>query len=127
MNYEYVFKPIECKACKESHAVDAGYQIGQEFKCPRCGGSHILQREDVKDIWFHITEKGIDELHHIKIDHEKRKLMPGGRVVASEKSTKVHRRELVIEKYEEIKRELEDNPHWKEYSFIEDYSYIYRA
>jgi predicted RNA-binding Zn-ribbon protein involved in translation (DUF1610 family) len=118
MNYEYVFKPIECIACKESHNVNSDYQIGQEFKCPRCCESHILQREDVKEIWFYITIGSIDELHRIKIDHEKQKGILE-RMVAPVSSNKVHRKELVIEKYEEIKRELENNPIWEGYSWEE--------
>jgi hypothetical protein len=118
MNYKYIFKPIECKACKESHNVDSDYQIGQEFKCPRCEEPCILQREDVEQIEFCITENGIKELHHIKIDHEKRKLMLGRFISVSNRETTGEIPTCYVnKKYEETKREFKNNPDWEGYSW----------
>lgn len=123
MNYEYHFS-IECKKCKETLPLDLGWDIGEETKCPYCGTPHILQCEDIERIEFPVTLEGKENSLVVEVIPDRRQLKPKGfdRSFVSEGDFRTPSIGSVNRKYEEIKRELENNPNWRGYSWEENFT-----
>jgi DNA-directed RNA polymerase subunit RPC12/RpoP len=120
MNYEYFFS-IECRKCKETLPPLSQKEIGEELKCPYCGTPHILQCEDIERIEFPVTLEGKQNSLVVEVIPERRQLKPKGFGFAfvSEGDFRTPSIRSVNRKYEEIKRELENNPDWEGYSWGE--------
>jgi len=110
---------FECTKCHNNFT----YWVSDpqvEAKCPNCKASNKVCRENIRRIQvsYKAIVEGWETLLHFHVDHDKHQLLPHEMGAAFGQFPSKYSE---IQAFNRTGEELENNPYWEGYEYVEDY------
>lgn len=109
---------LKCTRCRRNFPEEVIDPLGK-VQCPYCCRLSNINHKDIKEIEYRATVESHEISLYLRIDHDKSQLLPD-RVGARFKYPDPGRHSI-IQAFNQIGKELRDDPYWDGYDYIEDY------